>query len=109
MPLASRKFIDMIPLASQFKAQVDARRAVMTAANQSNNPRLTRENLALILRTMEEEMNAVLDSAHRAPTEVKVSVEARLIGPDLATIAAYFTSRGYSFSYAAGVATISWG
>lgn len=98
----------MIP-AAQFKTQMDGRRDIVIACNNSDNPALARDGLFGILEVIDDVLSSALRDKKSAPTSVTVAIDSKTWNtPDVATVAAHFIAMGYGFEWSNGVATISW-
>lgn len=109
--------LDLVPLASEFKQKIDAKRVLLTAVQGSAKPEVAQNFLAGVLRVLLEEFNRVLINSPAAPTSLSIALDAAQIGagdradisPLLPQIRTYLISLGYAVSVTNGVATISWG
>jgi hypothetical protein len=101
----------MIPPASEFKTKLDAKRAILVAADGTANPRLARHILFNLLRSLEEELERALMDPDLAPASVQVRVDPAILGnPALLQVRTFLLNLGYTVTanVAGGLVTISW-
>lgn len=101
----------MIISATEFKTKMDAKRAILTAAQGTANPDLAFRVLTGILKSLEDELDDALLRRGEAPASVTVRIDPAILGnPALLQVRSYLVNLGYTVNanVGAGTVVISW-
>jgi|GEM_PF-6299527 len=101
----------MITSASEYKTKMDAKRAILTAANGTGNPELAFTVLTGILKALEDELEDALLRRREAPTSVTIRIDPVILGnPALLQVRNYLINLGYTVTpnVGGGQVVISW-